>query len=168
MHRLGITTGNDLRAWSLAALQQHFGKAAGWYYGVARGQDDRPVCPNRERKSSGSETTFDIDLTDAEAIETGVVAMADNVWQWCATTGARGRTVTVKIKWADFQQATRSHTIALPVANRERLHEISLALIRSVFPPKKGIRLVGVALSNFTDRRNHADQEDLVGIALLG
>ena len=82
-------------------------------------------------------------------------------------TGARGRTVTVKIKWADFQQSTRSHTLAVPVASRERLQEVSLALIRSVFPPKKGIRLVGVTLSNFADVSNDS-YGDLVSFPMPG
>jgi DNA polymerase-4 len=149
MHDLGIETGADLKAWSLADLQARFGKSGPWYYAIARGQDHRPVNPSRERKSSGSETTFDEDLTDPAAIETGVLAMADDVWAWCEKTGSRGRTVTVKIKWADFQQSTRSHSFPRPVASRDMLHEASLGLIRSVYPPSKGIRLVGVTLSNF-------------------
>jgi DNA polymerase-4 len=148
MHAAGIQTGADLKTWSLQDLQQHFGKAGGWYYGIARGQDDRAVNPTRERKSSGSETTFDEDLTDPARIEAGVLAMADDVWAWCEKTGGRGRTVTVKIKWADFQQSTRSQSLPTPVASRATLHEASLGLIRSVFPPPKGIRLVGVTLSN--------------------
>jgi len=107
------------------------------------------VNPNRERKSSGSETTFEEDLTDPSRIEAGVLAMADDVWAWCKKTGARGRTVTVKIKWSDFQQPTRSQTLALLIASLATLHEASFGLIRSVFPPPKGIRLVGVTLSNF-------------------
>jgi DNA polymerase-4 len=149
MHDLGIETGADLKAWSLADLQARFGKSGPWYYAIARGQDHRPVNPSRERKSSGSETTFDEDLTDPAAIETGVLAMADDVWAWCEKTGSRGRTVTVKIKWADFQQSTRSHSFPRPVASRDMLHEASVGLIRSVYPPSKGIRLVGVTLSNF-------------------
>jgi DNA polymerase-4 len=105
MKRLGIHTGADLRARTLPELQQHFRKSGLWYYAIARGEDDRPVNPNRERKSSGSETTFDDDLIDPDAIEAGVLAMADDVWAWCEKTGARARTVTVKIKWADFQQS---------------------------------------------------------------
>jgi DNA polymerase IV len=58
--------------------------------------------------------------------------------------------VTVKIKWADFQQSTRSRSVASVVNSKPHLHEVSLELIRSVFPPEKGIRLVGVTLSNFT------------------
>ena len=149
MHAAGIHTGADLKTWSLQDLQRTFGKAGGWYHAIARGHDERPVNPNRERKSSGSETTFGEDLTDPARIEAGVLAMADDVWAWCEKTGGRGRTVTVKIKWSDFQQSTRSQSLPSPVADRATLHEASLGLIRSVFPPAKGIRLVGVTLSNF-------------------
>jgi DNA polymerase-4 len=149
MHAEGIRTGADLKAWSLEDLQRRFGKSGGWYFAIARGEDHRPVNPNRERKSSGSETTFEEDLIDQARIEAGVLEMADDVWAWCEKTGERGRTVTVKIKWADFQQSTRSHSLPRAVASREALREASLGLIRSVFPPQKGIRLVGVTLSNF-------------------
>ena len=151
MHRLGIHTGADLKAWSLADLQARFGKSGPWYYGIARGEDHRAVSPNRERKSSGSETTFDEDLVEPVRIEAGVLEMADDVWAWCEKTGRRGRTVTVKIKWADFQQSSRSQSYPRPFDSRDQLHAASLALIRSVFPVVKGIRLVGVTLSNFTD-----------------
>jgi DNA polymerase-4 len=154
MHAAGIQTGADLKAWSLQDLHRKFGKAGGWFYEIARGQDHRAVNPNRERKSSGSETTFDEDLVDPAQIETGVLAMADDVWAWCEKTGARGRTVTVKIKWADFQQSTRSQSLARPVDSRAALHAASLGLLRSVFPPPKGIRLVGVTLSNFGGRED--------------
>lgn len=149
MERLGIETGADLRRQSLAFLQQQFGKSGPWYHAISRGQDDRAVNPNRERKSSGSETTFTTDLTDPEAIEAGVSAMAGDVWTWCETSEARGRTVTVKVKWADFQQSTRSRSFPEPVMSRERLDEVSLLLVRSLYPPTRGIRLVGVSLSNF-------------------
>jgi len=149
MHALGIETGADLRAQSLAFLQARFGKAGHWYFEIARGRDDRPVQPDRERKSSGSETTFPEDLFDSARIEAGVIAMADDVWAWCEKTNCRGRTVTVKIKWADFQISTRSRSGEAAVETRARLHEMALGLIRSVFPPSKGIRLVGVTLSNF-------------------
>lgn len=149
MHALGIQTGGDLRAWSREALQARFGKVGGWYYAIARGQDERPVNPNRERKSSGSETTFDRDTTDPAQIQAGVLAMADDVWAWCEKTGRRGRTVTVKIKWSDFRQSTRSQSFPRAIDSRIRLHEACLGLMRSLFPPVRGVRLVGVTLSNF-------------------
>jgi DNA polymerase IV len=75
--------------------------------------------------------------------------MADDVWDWCEKTGRRGRTVTVKIKWSDFQQSTRSQSVPRAIDSRARLQNVSLDLVRSVFPPARGVRLVGVTLSNF-------------------
>ena len=147
MRALGIETGADLARQTLSFLQDHFGKAGSWYYDIARGRDDRPVQPDRERKSSGSETTFSEDLTDPVQIEAGVIAMANDVWAWCEKTNSRGRTVTVKIKWADFQLSTRSRSMESAIQTRHGLHEVALDLIRSVFPPPKGV--VGVTLSNF-------------------
>ena len=162
MHAAGIQTGADLRTWSLQDLQRTFGKAGAWYHAIARGQDERPVNPNRERKSSGSETTFGEDLTDPARIEAGVLAMADDVWGWCEKTGGRGRTVTVKIKWSDFTQSTRSQSLPTPVSDRATLHEASLGLIRSVFPPARGIRLVGVTLSNFAAQTDESAELSLL------
>jgi DNA polymerase-4 len=149
MNRLGIFTGADLKRQSLAILKQHFGKSGPWYYAVARGQDERAVTPDRPRKSSGSETTFSDDLTDPAAIESGIAAMVDDVWDWCEKVHSFGRTVTVKIKYADFRHATRSRTLPSPVGSRIALRDISIALVRSVFPPVTGIRLVGVTVSGF-------------------
>jgi DNA polymerase-4 len=88
MHRLGIFTGEDLRRQSLVFLQHHFGRSGPWCYAIARGEDHRRVNPDRERKSFGSETIFQVDHTDPEAIGAGVLTMADDVWAWCARTGA--------------------------------------------------------------------------------
>src|SRR4051794_9593721 len=93
MNRLGIFTGADLRRQPLSFLQQHFGKAGSWYQAIANGEDDRPVVPDRPRKSAGSETTFADDLTQPADIEAGVQAMADEVWSWCEKTQAFGRTL---------------------------------------------------------------------------
>jgi DNA polymerase-4 len=86
-------------------------------------------------------------LTSPRAIEAAVLEMADEVWAWCEKTGTFGRTVTVKIKFADFRQITRSRTVTAPVRSREMLHSISTDLVRAVLPPPTGIRLVGVTLS---------------------
>ena len=149
MKRLGIETGADLRSRSLAFLQQHFGSSAAWYHAIARGEDERPVDPNRVRKSSGSETTFDRDLTQSSEIEAGALRMADDVWRWCETRQAFGRTVTVKVKYGDFQQITRSRSHPVAVVSQEALQRSALELIRSVLPTQKGIRLIGVTVSNF-------------------
>lgn len=147
MKSLGIHTGADLRAQPLAFLQEQFGKSGAWYYAIARGEDDRPVRPDRQRKSSGSETTFREDLTSETDIEAGIRAMADDVWAWCEKHQVFGQTVTVKIKFSDFRHITRSRTVASPVATAEQLHEVCIALARSVYPVQLGVRLVGVSIS---------------------
>lgn len=147
MKSLGIHTGADLRAQPLAFLQEQFGKSGAWYYAIARGEDDRPVRPDRQRKSSGSETTFREDLTSETDIEAGIRAMADDVWAWCEKHQVFGQTVTVKIKFSDFRHITRSRTLASPVATAEQLHEVCIALARSVYPVQLGVRLVGVSIS---------------------
>jgi DNA polymerase IV len=163
MSALGIETGADLRSKTMAFLQAHFGSAAAWYYAIARGQDDRPVNPDRTRKSSGSETTFDRDLIDSAEIEAGVLRMAHDVWAWCEAAQAFGRTVTVKVKFADFRQITRSRSYGGPVATREHLCQASLTLIRTILPPPQEIRLVGVTVSNF-----EAPGSEAKGLPLFG
>ena len=152
MQRLGIWTGADLRGKSLSFLQQHFGKSATWYHDIANGDDERPVVADRPRKSSGSETTFERDLTSPAEIEAGAEAMADDVWGWCEKASAFGRTVTVKVKFADFHQVTRSRSLPIPIAGRDLLRQLSVDLVRTVLPTSKRVRLIGVTVSNF-DRR---------------
>jgi len=152
MQRLGIETGADLRVKPLSFLQQHFGKSAAWYLGIANGEDERPVVADRPRKSSGSETTFERDLTEPAEIEAGVQAMADDVWAWCEKAQAFGRTVTVKVKFADFRQVTRSRSFSSFVARHDLLRQAGVELVRTLLPTAKGIRLLGVTVSNFDER----------------
>src|SRR6266851_5190296 len=154
MQRLGIQTGADLRTKSLAFLQQHFGKSAAWYLGIANGEDDRAVVADRPRKSSGSETTFECDLTEPAEIEAGVQAMAEDVWAWCEKAQAFGRTVTIKVKFADFRQVTRSRSFPAAIARRDLLCQASVELVRTLLPTAKGIRLLGVTVSTFGKPRD--------------
>jgi DNA polymerase-4 len=152
MNRLGIHTGADLKAQTMDFLEQYFGKAGTWYFAIARGQDERRVVPNRPRKSVGSETTFMEDLGRPRDIEQGVASVLDDVWSYCERTGILGRTVTVKIKYADFQIVTRSRTLNEPVSSRAVLEQTSIELVRSVYPLQKNIRLLGVSLHNLAPR----------------
>ena len=151
MKGLGIETGGDLRSKPLAFLRQHFGSSAEWYHGISRGLDHRPVNPDRVRKSSGSETTFRRDLIDPGEIEEGVLRMAEDVWAWCEKRRSFGRTATVKVKYADFQQVTRSRSRPSAIATHAELRDVCLELIRSVLPTVRPIRLVGVTVSNFAE-----------------
>ncbi|MFA5962630.1 MAG: DNA polymerase IV [Sphingomonas sp.] len=161
MNRLGIMTGADLRTWELPALQRAFGKAGGWYYGLARGRDERPVQPNQPRKSSGSETTFAIDLAAPEAVEAALLRLAGDVWTWCDKTGGRGRTVTIKARYDDFRTVTRSRTPGGPIDDRATLDALALALVRTLFPLRAGIRLLGVTLSAFDQPGDSEPRLDL-------
>ncbi len=119
MERLGIQTGRDLKAQTLPFLQQHFGKAGPYYYWVARGIDERPVCADRARKSVGAENTFETDLYSAQEIHAGLRPIIEKVWTYCERTGLRARTVTLKVKYADFRQITRSRTGPAPSGRRK-------------------------------------------------
>ncbi len=149
MTRLGILTGADLRDRDRSFLTEHFGKAGAWYHAIARGDDDRAVTPDRPRKSSGSETTFARDLVAPAEVEQAVRAMADSVWAWCERTRSFGRTATVKARYADFRQVTRSRTSPRPIADRATLDTLSMALVGSLYPLRAGIRLIGVTVSGF-------------------
>ena len=147
MNALGIHTGLDLRRQSLAFLSGHFGKAGPYYYGVARGQDDRPVQPDRIRKSLGAETTFERDITRWDDVVPIVQSLAAKVWAACGG-GYSGRTVTVKIKYADFRLITRSRSCIAPIGSGSELETISLDLLRPHFPSPLGVRLLGVTIAN--------------------
>jgi DNA polymerase-4 len=100
-------------------------------------------------KSSGSETAFSEDLIDPIQIEAAVIAMADGVWAWCEKANARGRTVTVKVKWANFQISTRSRSMEMTIRTQEKAASAGCwPYPIGISTAPKGIRLVGVTLSN--------------------
>ena len=160
MKRLGIHNGADLLTKDLSFLQAQFGKTGAWYHAIARGEDNRAVSPDQPRKSSGSETTFVKDLTAPADVEAGVRAMAADVWRWCEKSGMRGRTVTVKARYADFRQVTRSRTVRQPVDGHAMLDDLALNLIRTLYPLRAGIRLIGVTLSTFDDPQTDEPELD--------
>lgn len=108
MNELGILTALDLRAKDEAFLLKHFGKAGRHFYSICRGVDHRPVLANRIRKSVGAENTFPRDLTGLDDLKAELDPLVDKVWSYCDSAGVRGRTVTLKVKFADFQIITRS------------------------------------------------------------
>ena len=113
----------------------------------SRGVDDRPVRANRVRKSVGAENTFSADLFSFEAAREALSPIIDKVWRYCERTGTRGRTVTLKIKYADFHQITRSQSLRGVIEGRKVLEEFCLELLKAQFPVTKGIRLLGISIS---------------------
>ena len=151
MSGLGIETGLDLRAQTLEFLQQHFGKAGSYYYWAARGIDERPVRADRIRKSVGAENTFPADLSTYEAARDALREIVDKVWTYCEASAIRGRTVTLKVKFANFRVMTRSRTGQTQITTRSELEQLSNALLEPVFPVARGIRLLGVSLSSLAE-----------------
>lgn len=149
MHKLGLETGLDIKRRSLGFLQEHFGKAGGYYYSISRGVCERQVKPHRIRKSLGAERTFFTDLTTFASAYEALQEVIDKVWRHCEQASIRGRTLTLKVKYADFQQITRSRTGEVPISTRSELEQLSCALLTPIFPLAKAIRLLGVSLSSF-------------------
>jgi len=149
MRSLGIETGRDLKACPAESLKIHFGKASNYYYAIARGVDERPVRPDRERKSIGAERTFLEDLVALDAAEAMLLPIVDKVWRHCETAQLFGRSVTLKVKYADFKLVTRGHSGPATLASREELERQAVALLVPLFPARRGIRLLGVTVSGF-------------------
>ncbi len=151
MHSLGVMTGADLKSKSEEFLRQQFGKSGGYYFRIARAQDERPVEPDRVRKSVGSENTFQNDLDTLAEMQAGLIPLMEDVWQWVERTRIFGRTVTVKIKLNDFQTLTRSRSSFLPIRERKFFENLAFELLEENFPLPLPVRLLGVSLSNLED-----------------
>jgi DNA polymerase-4 len=149
MNALGLYTGIDMRNQSLEFMQANFGKAGIYYYWISRGVDNREVRANRIRKSVGAENTFSSDLTDFEAMLSELQPLIDKVWRHCEDKGTRGRTVTLKVKFADFELISRSRTVGGTVGSRGELESTSVELLRALFPMDRAVRLLGISISGF-------------------
>ncbi|WOJ94571.1 DNA polymerase IV [Congregibacter variabilis] len=147
MSALGIHTGADIRAQTLSFLEQHFGKSAHYLYQASRGEDYRSVRPDRERKSIGGERTYSQDLLLDEDLRTALEHIIDIVWERIEKNKTLGRTVTLKVKYADFQQITRARSVSPPVETRADFERISRGLLEALLPVAKGVRLLGLTLS---------------------
>ena len=159
MERLGIRIGRDLKARTLAFLQQQFGKAGAYYYWSARGIDLRPVRADRVRKSIGAENTFIADVFTVEEARAALKPIIAKVWRHCEGATIRGRTVTLKAKYADFRQITRSRTSQAPFTSEAEVEEILYSLLESLFPVSNGIRLLGMTLSSLGDQGAGREQQ---------
>ncbi len=159
MEQLGIITGEDLRSKDRAFLDRKFGKSGGYYYWASRGIDHRPVNPDQERKSIGSETTFGEDLMTREACMNALTPLIESVARNCAKRDISGRTVTLKMRYADFKTVTRSSTLASPVNSAEAITQVIESLLDSLLPLRMGVRLLGATLSGLVVANDQTEQE---------
>ena len=157
MHRLGIETGADLKTKDISFLQQHFGKSGPYFHGIARGVDERQVRPDRVRKSIGSEDTFDQDIHAIEPAREELQPLIEKVWGYCTANGIGAKTVTLKVKYSDFHQITRSKTVPRTFRDIQEIRTIVDSLVEPVFPAVRGIRLLGITLSSL-EKATGADQ----------
>lgn len=149
MYKLGIFKGKDLKKWSLIDLQQEFGKSGNYYYNLARGIDNREVKSFRERKSVGAENTFEHDLKDEEIIKEKLNHLCIRVFNRLEKSKLKGKTAVLKIKFNDFTQITRSHTLLIEIESADYLCTEIFELFDKIEEKLLPIRLLGVSVSNF-------------------
>ena len=166
MARLGIETGADLRAQSLAFLQHNFGSSGQYFHDLARGICHRQVRPDRPYKSIGAEDTFFDDLSDGPALVAELDRISHTVWRRVTEKGLVGRTVTLKVKYRDFQIVTRARSLDRPIQGREEFLEIGCALLRTLLPVTKGVRLMGLTLSKLGEAGDEPGPEALQELPL--
>ena len=148
MHSLGIRTGADLKERSLEFLVQQFGKSGRYYYKIARAQDDRAVEPNRIRKSIGAENSFAQDLNDPISIMSELEQIAQTLKKRIDKHHTCGRTLTLKVKFSDYQQITRSRTLDTSINDLNAIITEAKALFETIELDNRSIRLLGLSLSN--------------------
>ena len=148
MARLGIETGADLAEKDLAWLRQNFGSFGDYLYRAARGIDLRPVRANRIRKSVGGERTFSTDLHEPDELRETLERIIGIVWESIERTKARGRTITLKMKYNDFRTVTRAHSLPDYLSGAEEFAQVSRDLLEAQLPLPLPIRLMGLTLSN--------------------
>jgi len=151
---LGIRTIGDLRRLPEEMLERKFGQPGRSLYLAARGLDDREVETDRGMKSVGHEETFEHDLLDRSLIDRELLALAVRVGRRLRRHGLTGRTVTLKVKYHDFVQITRSQTIQEATDDGREIHRCARALLAKTPTAVKAIRLLGISLSQF----NHTGQ----------
>lgn len=149
MKSMGLFTGADLKTLSEQELVKRFGKSGRFYFHIVRGIDNRQVEPNRETKSMGAEDTFSYDLTELEEMNQELEKLAVVVVQRLQRYNLKGRTVTLKIKYADFRIITRSQSFSQAINDGETIASTARQLLLETKPEENKIRLLGITLSNF-------------------
>jgi DNA polymerase IV len=148
MHKLGIHTGADLKKWDLVSLVRNFGKAGVFFYDIVRGNDERPVEPDQERKSVGTELTYDKDLITRFEIIAELYRLEKELMERLEHSETTGRTITIKVKFSDFRQITRSKTLQHYIRDFDTLHKEVSEIRKQMKLEGVRIRLLGLSISN--------------------
>jgi DNA polymerase-4 len=148
MHKLGIHKGSDLKTWDMLSLVRNFGKAGVFFYEIVRGIDERPVETVQERKSFGTELTYEKDLTTSFEIIAELYKLEKELMERLEHSETTGRTITLKIKFSDFRQITRSKTLQGYIRDFSTLHREVTSIRNSLQLKGTAIRLMGITISN--------------------
>jgi len=151
LNALGVQLAGDVLKHPAEFWKKHLGERGLWLHELAQGRDDRPVTPFTPPKSSSAENTFTKDTRDPKVLRRWLLLQSERVGADLRAQGVRGRTVTLKAKFADFAQVTRSRTLAEPVCDTQSIFDTALALLAEL-NPKKDLRLIGVGVSQFGER----------------
>lgn len=161
MHGLGIRTGAELKRWSEAQLMRHFGKVGAFYYKIARGEDQRPVNPDRSRYSIGVEQSFIEDLASLKSMCFELEQLALKVKRRLDQHQRSGQTLTLKIKYADYQQITRSRTMQRCFQDATEIFTLAQDLLLAHCCVHKRVRLLGITISKLEDKGSTPKYEQL-------
>ncbi len=161
MYSYGIYTGADLKKLSEVELIKKFGKTGSYYYRIVRAHDDRPVEPNRIPKSIGAEESFAEDLADRYSMVAALEELADIVERRLEKNGTGGRTVTLKVKYGDYQQVTRSKTVNESVKSASEIMSIVQTLMSATEIEQRNVRLLGVQVSSLDCERDEQEYVQL-------
>ncbi len=148
MHALGIKTGADLKKWPEFELVKAFGKSGRYYFKIARGIDNREVKPHRIRKSYGKERTFSEDVGDLEWVKSFLDDLAKQISDGMRKIPTAGKTITLKVRYKNFETITRSHSIAHFTNSADEIATVAKQLLELTEADKREIRLLGISLSN--------------------
>lgn len=149
MKRMGLHNGADLKKLSEPEMIRRFGKPGKFYYNIVRGIDNREVQPHRETKSISAEDTFPYDLKDLDEMVEALDTLSRIVCERVRRHGLKGRTVSLKIKYHDFRQITRSQSLLKPFDDWDTIRATGRKLLESTELEDKRIRLLGIGISNF-------------------
>jgi DNA polymerase-4 len=155
----GIHTLTDVRTANPAVLHTAVGNLADWLLKLASGQDDRPVSPNRQAKSSSSECTYAEDLKDLLRIRDEVAGMAREVADWLVRRDLMARTVTIKVRYEDFTTITRSHS-APPTRDADEIVRRAVTLLDKTDAGQRPVRLLGAGVHNLVGLATVEDDDD--------
>lgn len=161
MIELGIATGEDLAKFTEHDLVLHFGKSGHYYFKIARGIDDRQVNPDRVRKSVGAENTYATDISEVDVMHQKLREVAETVERRLKRIHTSGRTVTLKVRYSNFEIATRSITLHSDVDDAHTLYEHAIHLLSSTEAGTRPVRLLGISVSNLSLGRDEPQQLSL-------